>query len=184
MTARRMAHTTSNSSLPSELNRTHHVVVGGGKLNPINATQQNNANPASSYQTATPQQLQAAGIQPIVINDRNNIASTTTIVRQQPLPQPSSYQSNRHSTSVSIPNSNSNAYHEYGSVNHNKSSSVKPLPVYGSAPPPQQLNRFGSSNNRSDILLTSELHNIGHRKSADLNSLQVRIIFSTIYPNY
>lgn len=34
-------------------------------------------NPASSYQTATPQQLQAAGIQPVIINDR-----TTTNVRQ------------------------------------------------------------------------------------------------------
>ncbi len=31
----------------------------------------NSANPASTYQTATPQQLQAAGIQPVVINDRN-----------------------------------------------------------------------------------------------------------------
>lgn len=28
-------------------------------------------NPATSYQTATPQQLQAAGITPIVINDRS-----------------------------------------------------------------------------------------------------------------
>lgn len=28
-------------------------------------------NPASSYQTATPQQLQAAGIQPVVVNDRH-----------------------------------------------------------------------------------------------------------------
>lgn len=28
-------------------------------------------NPASSYQTATPQQLRAAGIQPVVMNDRN-----------------------------------------------------------------------------------------------------------------
>lgn len=27
-------------------------------------------NPASSYQTATPQQLQAAGIQPVVVNER------------------------------------------------------------------------------------------------------------------
>lgn len=32
----------------------------------------NNQNIASSYQTATPQQLQAAGIQPVVINDRPN----------------------------------------------------------------------------------------------------------------
>ena len=29
-----------------------------------------NHNPATSYQTATPQQLQAAGITPVVINDR------------------------------------------------------------------------------------------------------------------
>jgi phospholipase C len=36
----------------------------------------NTANPASTYQTATPQQLQAAGIQPVVINDR-----TTTSIR-------------------------------------------------------------------------------------------------------
>lgn len=176
MTARRMAHT-SNNAISSELsfnNRTH-----DGKLNPINAAPSNNGNPASSYQTATPQQLQAAGIQPIVINDRNvAVASTTTIVRQQPLPQPS-YQSNRQSTSVSIPSINNNTYHEYGIANHNnKSNNVKPSAAYGSTPQQQisAANRF--SNNRSDILLASESHNIvGSRKASissnDLNPLQV-----------
>jgi hypothetical protein len=35
-------------------------------------------NPASSYQTATPQQLQAAGITPIIINERSNTSRYAT----------------------------------------------------------------------------------------------------------
>ena len=41
-------------------------------------------NPASSYQTATPQQLQAAGIQPVVVNER-------PVLRQSKPVNPNSY---------------------------------------------------------------------------------------------
>lgn len=38
----------------------------------VNRSAVHSSNPSSSYQTANPQQLRAAGIQPVVINDRNS----------------------------------------------------------------------------------------------------------------
>lgn len=42
------------------------------QASPFNHSGGHHMNPSSSYQTANPQQLRAAGIQPVVINDRNS----------------------------------------------------------------------------------------------------------------
>lgn len=42
-------------------------------------------NPASSYQTATPQQLQAAGITPVVINDRPMVRQKSSTLNSFPV---------------------------------------------------------------------------------------------------
>lgn len=47
-------------------------------------------NPASSYQTATPQQLQAAGITPVVINDRPMVRQKSSTLNSFPVYAPSS----------------------------------------------------------------------------------------------
>lgn len=46
-------------------------------------------NPASSYQTATPQQLQAAGITPVVINDRPMVRQKSSTLNSFPIYAPS-----------------------------------------------------------------------------------------------
>eukprot|EP01039_Chlorochromonas_danica_P003494 gene3495-3827_t len=84
MTAMRMATTDESSSRPFVPQRSQA------------------ANIASSYQTATPQQLQAAGILPVVINDRNNRNSRNlrAVVNTGVISQPNYSQSNYLSNSV------------------------------------------------------------------------------------
>lgn len=84
MTAMRMATTDESSSRPFLPQRSQA------------------ANIASSYQTATPQQLQAAGILPVVINDRNNRNSRNlrAVVNSGVSSQPNYSQSNYLSNSI------------------------------------------------------------------------------------
>ncbi len=72
MTAMRMATTNEPTS------RNYASNMNTSKFPPVN--------PASSYQTATPQQLQAAGIQPVVINDRQQQFAKQRLQKQNSQP--------------------------------------------------------------------------------------------------
>lgn len=93
-----------------------------GYASSLNSSQKFPAvNPASSYQTATPQQLQAAGIQPVVLNDRQ-MKSRLQKQNSQPLLGAglSQFEDNNYYTRGSI-QSQSSGYTSQSQQQHNLS---------------------------------------------------------------
>lgn len=90
-------------------------------------------NPSSSYQTANPQQLRAAGIQPVVINDRTARSHRHTAGRSLQLAgqfsaeQYSGQFSNNQARTQSM--QTQEGYANYPSAKHRGASSIDPLPA-------------------------------------------------------
>lgn len=125
MTARRIAQTSTGPPQSSSGGNTplggepqHHQFRNGQQLlnpvissnnpplNLINTNGSNISNPASSYQTATPQQLQAAGIQPIVINERGGVSTRQNRMSQVRVQSSQTFNANNNIDHITGPNTN------------------------------------------------------------------------------
>jgi hypothetical protein len=159
MTAMRVAHDHD----PSKVSQHPNEVPGSFR------------NPASSYQTATPQQLQAAGIQPVVVNDRH-------------LPRQKSSTLN----SFPVYNANAPSYQEPHASGHNRAYAyddnlarphvaAPPVAMRGSSDSPalgagMSTSSYAKANSTAGHTLSASFNSQpGHRSGApQINSVEVR----------
>lgn len=141
--------------------------------------QGNNHNISSSYQTATPQQLQAAGIQPIVINDRQNSARVRSARPTGPLP--STQFNNYPSGSMGNPPNHA----EFGS--YNNTHGPPNTPVHNFPSPnvvPNNYNNRNAPNNLSTVNTNNNNNNTMNTNpsNASLSSYHQQILPKRIPP--